>query len=117
MTASDLDFPATIRRMEAILDNGGVDRFREAFVGMLADMRACFRAEEERLADDAHPAAAEHAVEHKVLLHMASHVAKMTAVTADVQYVKFSFRSIAALLSEHLLRDQRRCAPASMPVA
>ncbi len=112
MTAPDLDFLAMIRRMEAILENGGVDRFREAFTAMLADMRASFRAEERRLVEDSHPAAAEHAVEHKVLLHMANHVAKMASVTADMQYVKFSFRSIAALLSEHLVRDQRRCSPA-----
>lgn len=102
------NFAEMARRMEAILDEGGIERFREAFSGMMSEMRTSFRSEERRLSDDAHPAAAEHAVEHKVLLHMANHVAKMTAVTTDIQYVRFSFRSIAALLAEHAVRDEHQ---------
>ena len=103
-----VDFLAMIRAMDASLDQDGVDGFRAAFLAMLASMRTRFKAEEEGLADSRNPAAAEHAVEHKVLLHMANHVAKMSAVTSDLHYLRFSLRSIASLLAEHAVRDQMR---------
>ncbi len=101
-----VDFLAMIREMDSTLDQGRIDAFKATFATMLASMRSCFRAEENHLSEQGHPAAAEHAVEHKVLLHMAGHVAKMTAVTSDLGYLKFSLRSIASLLAEHAVRDE-----------
>jgi hypothetical protein len=100
------DFLAMIRAMDSTLDHGGIDGFRASFAAMLASMRCRFKVEEDLLLDSQNPAAAEHAVEHKVLLHMANHVAKMTATTSDLHHLKFSLRSIASLLAEHALRDE-----------
>ena len=97
------DFLDKLERVSRLVVEGGSKEIGEAATVMVVLLKIHFETEERIFGGTAYPKAQEHAVEHRVLLHLACHAKKMIDESEDHTYCRLSLRYLAQSMLEHLL--------------
>ena len=99
------EFLETVALVSNLVQGGTPYEIRAATGAMVTLLEEHFENEERLFFATAYPLAAAHAVEHRVLLYMASTAKKAIDSASEPVYLRLSLGYIAQLVVEHLLQS------------
>lgn len=113
--AQHKEFLEKIARVSKLIEDGEAQEIKDAATAMVALLKVHFDTEERIFEATPYPQAAEHAVEHRVLLHIATHARKMIIGSNESKYLRLSLRFLAQSMVEHLMTTDKGYRPYLSP--
>jgi hemerythrin-like metal-binding protein len=104
MDAQHRDFLEKVARAARLVDSGETAAVAPAIAAAVGSLKAHFAAEEALFSDTSYTHAAEHEIEHRVLLHLAAHINKTAIRLADPVVLKLALRHLAQAAVEHFVQ-------------
>lgn len=95
-------FFSQLRELLVCTETGPLSEVRSAVATLIAELITHFDHEEAVFGETAYPDASSHAVEHRILLHMAQEVSGEVSRSSNLCYLRLSVEQMAQVIIQHL---------------